>query len=71
MYDSCHLTSFTNCLCVAPYLEGEAAEGDDLVEEDPVAPDIRHGGEEAVRQTLGGHPPHRQHAWNNNNTLLN
>ena len=44
------------------YLEGKAAEGDDLVEEDPVAPDVGHRGEETVGQTLRGHPPHRQHA---------
>jgi hypothetical protein len=45
------------------YLEGKAAEGDYLVEEDPVAPHVGHRGEEAVSQALRGHPPHRQHAW--------
>ena len=44
------------------YLERKAAKGDDLVEEDPVAPDVGHRGEETVGQALRGHPPHRQHA---------
>ena len=50
-------------LVVAQPLEGEAAEGDHLVEEHAVRPVVRHGREEAVRQALGGHPPHRQHSW--------
>ncbi len=49
------------CIFYVLYLEGEAAEGDNLVEEDPVAPHVRHGGEEAVSQALRRHPPHRQH----------
>jgi len=49
-------------------LEGKAAKGDNLVEEDPVAPDVRHGGEEAVRQAFWGHPPHWQHPSTHNTT---
>ena len=48
-------------LVVGQALEGEAAEGDHLVEEDSDGPDVRHGGEEAVGQRLRGHPPDGQH----------
>ena len=52
---------FLNDLTVGQTLEGEGAEGDDLVEEDPVAPDVRHRSEYPVSETLRGHPPHGQH----------
>ena len=51
---------FLNDLTVGQTLEGEGAEGDDLVEEDPVAPDVGHRGKYSVGQTLRGHPPHGQ-----------
>ena len=46
---------------IRAHLEGEAAEGDDLVEQDAVAPHVRHRREDPVRQGLGRHPSHRQH----------
>ena len=49
-------------LVVAEALEGEAAEGDHLVEEDAVRPHVRHRREEAVRQALRRHPTHREHS---------
>ena len=48
-------------LVVRQTLEREGAEGNYLVEKNPVAPDIRHRAEYSVRQTLRGHPSHRQH----------
>ena len=51
----------SNDLIVAETLKRKASEGDHLVEEDPVRPDVGHRREEAVGQTLRGHPAHRQH----------
>ena len=48
-------------LIVGQSLEGEGAKSNDLVEQDSVAPNIRHRREDPVRKALRGHPPHRQH----------
>ena len=49
-------------LVVRQALEWKGAECNYLVEENSVAPDVRHRAEYPVRQTLRGHPAHRQHS---------
>ena len=50
-------------LWVGQFLVWEAAKGHDLVDDDPQAPDVTHGGEDALRQALWGHPSHWQLTW--------
>ena len=50
-----------NDLVVGQTLEWKWAESDDLVEENPVAPDIRGRAEDSVSQTLRRHPSDGQH----------
>ena len=49
-------------LIIGKSLEREGTKSNDLVEEDSVAPDIRHWGKYPVSQTLWRHPPHWQHS---------
>ena len=48
-------------LIVREALKGKAAEGDHLVEEYAVTPDVRHRGEETICEALWRHPPYREH----------
>ena len=59
-----HVSSFDMLqnLIIAQALERKTPKGDHLVEQDPVRPDVRHGGKEPIGQALWGHPPDGQHA---------
>ena len=48
-------------LIVREALKGKAAEGDHLVEEDAVTPDVRHWGEQTICEALWRHPAYREH----------
>ena len=48
-------------LIVREALKGKAAEGDHLVKEDAVTPDVRHWGEKTICEALWRHPPYREH----------
>ena len=48
-------------LIVREALKGKAAEGDHLVEEDAVTPDVRHRGEKTICEALWRHPAYREH----------
>ena len=50
-------------LIVGKSLKREASKGDDLIENDSVAPNIRHWSEDSLRQTFGRHPPDRKHTY--------
>ena len=49
-------------LIVGQALEWKGAKCNYLVEQDSVAPDIRHRSKNTISQTLRGHPADRQHS---------